>query len=52
MIATLSVVLVLLQASGEHPTMTGGGWAFMAGAWIFILTLTFFTFARILRNRK
>jgi hypothetical protein len=32
--------------------MTIGGWAFMAGAWIFILVLTFYTFSKVLFGKK
>jgi len=49
--------LALFQAT-ERPatqaaaTMTTGGWIFMISAWAFILTLTFWTFSKILRPKK
>jgi hypothetical protein len=34
-----------------HPEMTSEGWVFMAAAWLFILTLTFYTFGKILKKK-
>lgn len=48
----IAIALALLQTPPPNVEMTAGGWAFMAMAWIFILALTFFTFSRILGNRK
>lgn len=51
------IALALLQATGRPPAeaapeMTAGGWAFMIGAWAFILVLTLYTFGIILRAKK
>jgi hypothetical protein len=32
--------------------MTGGGWVFMISAWVFILTLVYYTFSKVLRGGK
>jgi hypothetical protein len=34
-----------------HPEMTGEGWVFMAAAWLFILSLTLYTFGKILKKK-
>lgn len=41
---------VILQAS-QSVHMTAGGWVFLIVAWIFILTLTFYTFGKILGKK-
>jgi hypothetical protein len=41
----------MLLFAGSHPEMTFGGWLFMICSWVFILALTFYTFAKILRKR-
>lgn len=51
------IALALFQATDRPPTeaapeMTAGGWAFMIGAWAFILVLTLYTFGIILRAKK
>jgi len=38
---------VVARERGEQ-VMTGGGWLFMSAAWVFILTLVYFTFSRVL----
>lgn len=52
----ISTILLAFQTSDDFvqqaPKMTVGGWAFMAGAWIFIIWLTCYTFAKILRGSK
>jgi hypothetical protein len=30
--------------------MTTGGWVFMIAAWVFILTLVYYTFSKVLRG--
>jgi hypothetical protein len=50
MITTMA--LALLQQPPQHVEMTAGGWVFMILAWIMILGLTFFTFSRVLGNRR
>lgn len=51
-----SFVMLLLQAArtttAEPQRMTTGGWIFMAGAWICILSLVYFTFSRVLRGGR
>ncbi len=54
---TVMTALALFQATDRPPVeagpeMTTGGWAFMIGAWAFILVLTFYTFGIILRGKK
>jgi len=44
------ITAMILQAT-EPAHMTGGGWVFIIAAWIFILTLTFYTFGKILGNK-
>lgn len=49
--------LALLQVTERPPTeaaptMTTGGWIFLLSAWAFILFLTIWTFAKILRPKK
>jgi hypothetical protein len=44
------IAFLLQEAVRQH--MTTGGWTFMAGAWVFILVLTFYTFSKILTNKK
>ncbi|HEY9285083.1 MAG TPA: hypothetical protein VIP46_16645 [Pyrinomonadaceae bacterium] len=51
------IALALFQATDRPPAeagpeMTAGGWAFMIGAWAFILVLTLYTFGIILRAKK
>jgi hypothetical protein len=46
---SLPIVILLQNAARSH--MTTGGWIFMAGAWIFILVLTFYTFSKILLKK-
>ena len=51
------IALALFQTAGREaaeaaPEMTAGGWAFMLGAWAFILILTLYTFGIILRSKK
>ena len=51
------VALALFQATDRPPAeaapeMTVGGWVFLLGAWAFILYLTIWTFAKILRPKK
>lgn len=48
----ITMALALLQPPPQQPVMTAGGWVFMALAWITILGLTFFTFSKILGNRR
>ena len=48
----LNAPVALLLQETTRPHMTAGGWIFMAAAWLFILTLTFYTFSKILRNKK
>jgi hypothetical protein len=42
----------ILQESAQHVEMKAGGWAFMIAAWVFILTLTFYTFSKVLKGNK
>lgn len=54
---TAMFALALFQATDRPPAeaapeMTAGGWAFMIGAWAFILALTIYTFGIILRTKK
>jgi hypothetical protein len=42
----------ILQENLQHAEMTAGGWVFMIAAWVFILTLTFYTFSKILKGNK
>jgi peptidoglycan/LPS O-acetylase OafA/YrhL len=49
--------LALFQATDRPPaeaaaTMTTGGWVFLLSAWAFILFLTIWTFAKILKPKK
>jgi len=49
--------LALFQATERSPaeaaaSMTAGGWVFLLSAWAFILFLTIWTFAKILRPKK
>lgn len=34
------------------PEMTTGGWIFMGGAWLCILSLVYYTFSKILRGSR
>ena len=50
-----TALLLLFQTTektAEVAKMTVGGWIFMAGAWIFIISLTYYTFAKVLRGNK
>jgi hypothetical protein len=42
--------VLALQATAEHVDMKPEGWLFMVAAWIFILTLTFYTFSKVLKK--
>lgn len=49
------VMLLLQTAETTAPQpqqMTTGGWIFMAGAWLFILSLVYFTFSKVLRRSR
>lgn len=49
------VMLLLQTAETTAPQpqqMTTGGWIFMAGAWLFILSLVYFTFSKVLRRGR
>ena len=46
----IGAAVVLLQG-GQQPTMTAGGWVFMAAAWLVILVLVFYSFSKILSNK-
>ncbi len=54
----IGTILMLWQATGAttgRPAdveMTGGGWVFMISAWVFILTLVYYTFSKVLRGGK
>jgi choline-glycine betaine transporter len=54
----LATALAFLQQAGgaaaraEAAEMTTGGWVFMAAAWVFILTLVYYTFSKVLRGGK
>lgn len=55
---TLMMIMIfaLLQATGgtsgraADVLMTGGGWVFMIAAFVFILTLVYYTFSKVLRG--
>ena len=51
-----TIGLFLIQAAERTPEvapqMTAGGWIFMAAAWIFIISLTYYTFAKVLRGSR
>jgi uncharacterized membrane protein len=52
----ISTLLAFVQAAAPAggareqagQVMTGGGWLFMSGAWVFILVLVYFTFSKVL----
>ena len=52
----IGMIFVLLQATGgttgraADVQMTTGGWVFMISAWVFILTLVYYTFSKVLRG--
>jgi hypothetical protein len=46
----IAPVLAFAEQAG-HIEMKPEGWLFMAGAWIFILVLTFYTFGKILKKK-
>lgn len=55
-VMTIVTFLALIQETAA-PTvareqagqvMTGGGWLFMSGAWVFILVLVYYTFSKVL----
>ncbi|HYP02800.1 MAG TPA: hypothetical protein VER76_21625 [Pyrinomonadaceae bacterium] len=52
------MIFVLLQATdgttgrAADVLMTAGGWVFMIAAWLFILTLVYYTFSKVLRGNK
>ncbi len=52
----ITIGLFLIQAAARTtevaPEMTIGGWIFMAAAWIFIISLTYYTFAKVLRGSR
>jgi hypothetical protein len=51
---TMAIILNFALQGAQpqlHPEMTGEGWIFMVAAWLFILTLTFFTFGKILKKK-
>jgi hypothetical protein len=41
-----------IQSDATGPEMTTGGWIFMVGAWVSILSLVIFCFSKILLARK
>lgn len=52
---TVGAVLAFIQEAAPAvareqagQVMTGGGWLFMSGAWVFILVLVYFTFSKVL----
>lgn len=45
------MITAMILQSTEPIHMTGGGWVFIAAAWVFILTLTFYTFGKILGKK-
>ena len=45
------LMLILFQQPPAQPEMTAGGWAFMVVAWLFILYLSFYSFARVLGKK-
>jgi hypothetical protein len=53
---TIATFLALIQEAAAPAAareqagqlMTGGGWMFMSGAWVFILVLVYFTFSKVL----
>ena len=51
---TFSFVMLWLQNNTTglppSPEMTTGGWIFMAGAWLCILILVYYTFSKVLRG--
>jgi hypothetical protein len=48
----IALALALLQGPAPQVEMTTGGWAFMVLAWLGILSLTFFTFSKVLGGRR
>ena len=52
---TIATVLAFMQEAAPvvareqaGQVMTGGGWLFMSGAWVFILVLVYYTFSKVL----
>lgn len=39
-----------MAGAGEAQHLTTGGWVFLIGAWVFILTLVYYTFSKVLRG--
>lgn len=50
MMKAFTLTLTLQASSAAHVEMKTEGWIFLAAAWIFILTLTFYTFGKILKK--
>jgi hypothetical protein len=56
MTMTIATTLAFIQATEQAQRaavieMTTGGWVFMAAAWVFILTLVYYTFSKVLRGK-
>ena len=56
---TIGTVLAFIQEAApvvareqQEQVMTGGGWLFMSGAWVFILVLVYFTFSKVLMGGR
>ena len=54
---TLAALALFQQAArgaqqAEAQVLTGGGWLFMSLAWVFILTLVYFTFSKVLAGGR
>jgi hypothetical protein len=50
---TIATFLALIQETAaptvaREQVLTGGGWLFMSMAWVFILTLVYYTFSKVL----
>ncbi len=56
MISLIATTLIFFLQAGtragaqEAQSMTTGGWVFIIGAWVFILTLVYYTFSKVLRG--
>jgi hypothetical protein len=52
----MTLIYILQERAGANArvaqSMETGGWVFMVGAWVFILTLVYYTFSKVLRGGK
>ena len=47
-----TTLFALIQGAAEQQQMTTGGWVFMIGAWVGIISLAIFCFSKVIGNRK